>query len=254
MPAGSAIDLPDGGAVAFGLDAVFGDVAVGADAGIERRPVRARHQALGPVVVDRSARQFRQRRACRCDLGIAFLVGISHDTIGVGDVKVFADQRHAERRMQMIEEHALGSGPTASGVMQQRDPVARSGIAARSHPRLHPCHYEILGPQAWLRAGRLSTQRPEHRHSAARKAIADAASRWRAPRSSVPAQPSASRPASSPRLWPDALAATDIGSVREDWDAGRSAPWDRRPGRYTRSGTGRSTEASAEMRCAPRHV
>ena len=56
-PAGRAIHLPDGRAVLLRFHAVFGDVAVRADADIEQRAVRARDQALGPVMIDGAARK-----------------------------------------------------------------------------------------------------------------------------------------------------------------------------------------------------
>ena len=42
------------------------------------------------MVIDRAARQGRQRRSCRLDLGVAVLVGIAHHRIGVGDIKIEA--------------------------------------------------------------------------------------------------------------------------------------------------------------------
>ena len=59
--AGGAVNFPDRGAVQFRRDAVLGDVAVGADAGIELGAVRAGGQALGPVMVDGAAGQRRQQ-------------------------------------------------------------------------------------------------------------------------------------------------------------------------------------------------
>src|SRR6185437_16507921 len=67
MCAGGSVDLPDRGAPALGLYAVFGDVAVGADTRIELGAVRARRQALGPVMVDRAAGQFGEQGAGRGD-------------------------------------------------------------------------------------------------------------------------------------------------------------------------------------------
>jgi hypothetical protein len=87
------------------------------------------------MVVDRSAGQRRQRRAGRGDPGVARRVGISHDGVGIGDVEVVADQRHTERRVQMIEKDAADFGyAIAVAVTQQRDAVARAAAAAGGHP------------------------------------------------------------------------------------------------------------------------
>ena len=66
--AGGTVDLPDRCAADLGLDPVLGDVAVGAHARIELRAVGACGEALGPVVVDRSAGQIAQLYAGRGDL------------------------------------------------------------------------------------------------------------------------------------------------------------------------------------------
>lgn len=49
-----SVDLPDRGAILLGLHTVLGDIAVRADADIERSAVLAGNEALRPVVVDRS--------------------------------------------------------------------------------------------------------------------------------------------------------------------------------------------------------
>ena len=134
--AAGAVDLEDGGAILLGLHPVLGDVAVRADADIELRAVGACDQALGPVVIDRPARQLRQSRARRGDLGVALVVGISDDGVGVGDIEIVADQRDAERRVEMIEEDALGvRHAVAIGVTQQGDAVARARYCRRRWPR-----------------------------------------------------------------------------------------------------------------------
>ena len=60
------------------------------------------------MVVDRSARQLGQGGARRGNLGVALVVGISHDGVGVGDIEIVADKSDAKWRIQMIEENALG--------------------------------------------------------------------------------------------------------------------------------------------------
>src|SRR5262249_52307982 len=135
--AAGAIDLEDGGAVMLGLHPVLGDVAVRADADIELRAVGTRNQALGPVMIDRPAWQWSQRRTRCGDFGVAFVVGISDDGVGVGDVEIVADQRDAEWRIEMIEEYAPGvRHAVAVSITQQRDAVARPRVAARRGPGL----------------------------------------------------------------------------------------------------------------------
>jgi hypothetical protein len=69
------IDFPNRGAIFLRLHAVLGDVAVRADADIEQRAVLARHQALGPVMIDRAAGKFEERSARLGDLGVALAIG-----------------------------------------------------------------------------------------------------------------------------------------------------------------------------------
>src|SRR4029077_15183248 len=143
--AGCPLDLPDGGAVHLRPHAVFGDVAVGADADVKERAAWACHQALGPVVVDGAAGKRRQYGAGRGDLRIARRVGIANDRIGIGDIEVVADQGHTEGRVEVIEEDALRLRlAVAVSVAQQRYAVARPGVPARSDPGLNPAHDQIL--------------------------------------------------------------------------------------------------------------
>ncbi len=55
MGARCPVDLPDSRAFIFGLDAVFGDVAIRSDPDIELGAVRAGQQTFCPMVIDRSA-------------------------------------------------------------------------------------------------------------------------------------------------------------------------------------------------------
>jgi hypothetical protein len=55
----------------------------------------------------------------------------SRHRIGVGDVKVLPDQRHAERRVQVLEKHASRfSDAIAVAVAQQGDAVGARGAGA----------------------------------------------------------------------------------------------------------------------------
>ena len=144
MGAGGAVDFPDRGAPAFHRHAVFGDVAVGADAGIELAAVGTGGEALGPVMVDRPARQFGKQRAGPVDAGLARLVGKAQHAVGVGDIEIAAHQHHAERRMQMVDEDVPFVGDAvAVGVTQQQDAVAR--LDARMGPLLDQVHDDLLG-------------------------------------------------------------------------------------------------------------
>src|SRR5580700_3573535 len=78
-----AIDFPDRSPIFLRLDAVLSDVAVGADADIKQRAVSTGRQALRPVVIDRAARQRRQRHAARGDSLVAVMVRVTHDGVSV---------------------------------------------------------------------------------------------------------------------------------------------------------------------------
>ncbi len=98
-------------------------------------------------MVDRPGRKLRQGLPRLGDLGIALMIRIPDDRIGVRDVEIVADQRHPERRMKMVEEHTLHLRlAVAIRVAQQRDAVACAGVAAGGCPRLHPFHDEVLWP------------------------------------------------------------------------------------------------------------
>ena len=185
-------------------------------------------------MVDRPARKRHEGRAGLADFGVALGVGIAHDGVGVGDIEIVADQRHAERRIQMIEEDGAHVGhAVAIGVAQQRDAVALAGVAARVAQD---------STQPMMRSfGRLTEARPApwipppaRRRWAAHRASADAAARSPAPGFSFPAAPSASPPCSIRRWRQGASAGTGIAAAPADWDEGRSRPWDRRPGRRSR--------------------
>src|ERR1700720_1612311 len=106
-PAGRAVHLPDGRSVLLRFHSVFGDVAVRTDANIEQRSVRARDEALGPVMVDGAARPLGERSSLCRELCVALLIGVANDGVGIRDIKIVADERHAERRVEVIEENAL---------------------------------------------------------------------------------------------------------------------------------------------------
>src|ERR1700760_4402027 len=96
MSTGRPIDLPNGGATDFGLDAILRDVAVGSDTRIQLGPVRARRQALCPVVIDGSAWKVAKPRTRIGYLRLTFGVRKSNHAVGVGHVKIVANQYDTE--------------------------------------------------------------------------------------------------------------------------------------------------------------
>ena len=83
----------------------------------------------------------------RGDLGLAFLIRKAQDRVGVGDIEILADERHAERRVEVLQEDcARLRDSIAVGIAQQRDTVGagdRSAGAAKHQPR-DPAHDAAL--------------------------------------------------------------------------------------------------------------
>src|SRR5690606_32226813 len=98
--------LPYQCAIDFSRHAAFSDVAVGADAHIQKTSVRAGGQCLGPVMVDGGGQvgNFVRRTA---GLGLAVLIIESHQRILVGDVKIVVDQREAVGCVEIVGENGL---------------------------------------------------------------------------------------------------------------------------------------------------
>ncbi len=141
MPAGGAVDLPDGGAPFLRGDAVLGGVAVGADGHVEVPPIRGGDDVLGPMVVDGAAGEIDHLHAGYGDLGLPAAVGKAQQRVGVGDVKVVADEGHAEGRIEALEEYRAGLGhAVAIGVAQQGDAVG-AGHAGTGTP-----HHQLRDP------------------------------------------------------------------------------------------------------------
>jgi hypothetical protein len=83
------------------------------------------------VVIDRAARQLRQRDAIPRDCEVAGMVRIADDGVGVRDIEIITDQDHAKGRMEMVEkDRSRRRLPPGRIVAQERDAVARSGVAA----------------------------------------------------------------------------------------------------------------------------
>src|SRR3954453_11060698 len=122
MRARRNVDLPDRGSLIFGPDSVFADVAVGSDADIKLGAVRTGQQRLGPVMIDRSAGKIGELGARRGDAGLSILIRIADDGIGVRNVEIVADQRHAEWRAEVIQKYGSHFGnAVTTDVAQQRD-------------------------------------------------------------------------------------------------------------------------------------
>jgi len=141
MLAGLAVDLPDRGAAVLRRDAVLGGIAVGADGDVEVAAVRRGDDVLGPVMIDRPAGQIGHLHTGRGDPGVAVAIGKAQQRIGVGDVEVVADERHAERRGEALEEHRAGLGhAVAIGIAQQGDAVGAG------HARAGAPHHQLRDP------------------------------------------------------------------------------------------------------------
>ena len=75
-------------------------------------------------MIDGAGGQVGQLDAGRVDLGLAAVIGESQDRIGIRDIEIVADQHHAERRVQPLDEDAPGIGDAvAVGIAKQRDAV-----------------------------------------------------------------------------------------------------------------------------------
>ena len=107
-------------------------------------------------MIDRAAGQIADPGGRRIDLGLPGLVRKFHDRIGIGDIKIVADQHHAERRIQSIhcaEEDAARLGNSvAVGVAQQRDAVGARHAGAG--PFLKLLVDESLDARGVVRLGR----------------------------------------------------------------------------------------------------
>src|ERR1700746_3666866 len=95
-------------------------------------------------MIDRAARKVGELGAGSRDAGLPFLIGIAHDGVRVRYVKIIADQRDAERRIELVQEDGsyIGNAVTL-GVAQQRDAVSALGCGA-GEPR-YPGGDYVLG-------------------------------------------------------------------------------------------------------------
>ena len=65
-------------------------------------------------MIDRSAGKVGELGARGGDAGLSILVGIADDRVGVGDIKIMADQRDAKWRIEMVQKDGsqLGNAVT----------------------------------------------------------------------------------------------------------------------------------------------
>ena len=107
-------------------------------------------------MVDRAAREGRELRAGGRNLYVTLIIGIAHDRVGIGNVEIRADQRHAEWGGQVVEEDAARIRlAVALGVAQQGDAIAFPRFTSRSHPGFHHAHDDVFRPPDRLDVRRL---------------------------------------------------------------------------------------------------
>src|ERR1019366_10634479 len=107
------------GAVFLLVEAILGRIAVGADGSEKPGTVAARDHVLHPMMVDRAPWQVGDLDARSRDLRASFGVRKAHDSVGIGDVEVVADQRHADGGMKTLKKDGFG-GPAVRIVAQKR--------------------------------------------------------------------------------------------------------------------------------------
>jgi hypothetical protein len=65
------------------------------------------------------------------------------DRIGIGDIKVIADQRHSERRVEIRDKFGFGFGESVAVGIPQQDDLVRARDTS-SGPTLHQHHSPAL--------------------------------------------------------------------------------------------------------------
>jgi hypothetical protein len=110
-------------------------------------------------MIDRAARKVGQVGAGGGDAGLPFLIGIADDGVGVGDIKIIANQSDAKGRIEVIQEDgSLIGNAIAIGVAQQRDAVSALGCGA-GEPRYPGSDYVL-----WAVDRRFWTIALNHQH------------------------------------------------------------------------------------------
>src|SRR5262249_25423532 len=130
------IDLKDTGAHLLRIEAILGGVAVRANGRIQLCAVFAGDNIFRPVVVDWPTWKIRYLFARGCDLGCSILVFEAQDRIGVGHVKITADQSHSKWRGKIFPEERTRFGDAVVVlVWKEGDPVG--AWRACANPLLH---------------------------------------------------------------------------------------------------------------------
>src|SRR5258708_12461386 len=111
---------------------------------MELGAIGARHHALGPMMIDRSAGKIRELGAGVWEFGLAVLIGIGEDGVRVRHGKIMANQRDAEGRIEVIQQdRSYFRNAVTVGVAQQRNAVSALGLGA-GEP-LDPAGDDVLG-------------------------------------------------------------------------------------------------------------
>ena len=111
-------------AVIFGFHPALADVRCRTDTDIKETPVFARDNVLGPMIA--TAGQFDQRLGLRRDRRLTRHIRKFPDGVVIADEKPVADQRHAERRVEVLQKHRADIGNAiAIAIAQQGNPVRR---------------------------------------------------------------------------------------------------------------------------------
>ena len=120
-PVGGEIKLMNRGAPFLDFEAFLGDVAARSDRHKELGAVARWQNVARPVV---PYLQVHELLALRGDAGVAFLVRIDDDAVGVRHVELVANERHAERLAQALKENGLLLGDAVAVlVAQERNAV-----------------------------------------------------------------------------------------------------------------------------------
>jgi antitoxin (DNA-binding transcriptional repressor) of toxin-antitoxin stability system len=99
------------------------------------------------MMINGAAGKWRECRAGSADLRIAGAVRVSDNGIRIRHIKLVADQRDPERRIQVIEENTSDVGHAiAVDIAQQGDPVALLVAATGCGKRFNPSHHDVLWP------------------------------------------------------------------------------------------------------------
>src|SRR5437879_13547771 len=99
-------------------------------------------------MIDGPAGKIGELGARRGDAGLSILIGIADDGIGVGDVKIVANQGDAKRRVEVVQKDGAQVGNAiAIGIAYERDAVGILCFGA-GEP-LYPAGDNVLRPVSW---------------------------------------------------------------------------------------------------------